>query len=225
MLQSCQSYPIDKIIAVDGKYEGYPDKADLSTKECRDLFKAFQTPYVIVDAPNLPQPQKRQVYFDQAQKHSLDIIIVVDTDEYFLSARTDWPLFIDNLRQQIANHAHTWRQAYCIPTYLTHKGTQKMPDSYVENLPRIFHQPWKLTYVEDHYSIRNKTTGVLMTFEGNPVIEGIALGHDHDLRTKKYNANTKMYEEQLIELENKQRDQKRIEFSDSLYKQNHNPKA
>lgn len=218
MLMSCQSYPVDFIIAVDGKYEGYPAKTDLSSKECRDLLKTFQTKTILLDAPNRSQNVKRQVYFDLAERWNLDVIIVMDTDEYFLHEKTNWPLFMEDLEQKIKDNDHTWRHAYCIPVYLKDKGTQQMEQGYYENLPRIFYRPWELRYVDDHYTIRNKTTGVMMTFEGNATISNIAMGHDHDLRTKEYNANTKKYEDELIEYENSVRDKRREDFSNEIYK-------
>src|SRR5262245_1848558 len=221
MLQSCQSYPIDLIIAIDGKYDTHPAAKSLSDKPVRDLFKGFQTPYKLIDAPNLSQNAKRQIYFDKSEEYGLDVLIVMDTDEFFISQKTNWPLFVDDLRNKIADHAHTWVQCYCIPTYLTHKGTEKMPKDYVENLPRVFHQPWKLTYVEDHYTIRTKSTGVLQTTQSTQVLSNIALGHDHDLRSEKYKQQTALYEDELIQYENTHREQRREEFSDKLYKQNH----
>ena len=218
MLMSCQSYPIDLIIAVDGIYKGYPAKNFDSSKKVIDLFKAFQTPVLHQSFPNFNQNAKRQVYFDLSKANDLDVIIVMDTDEYFLHDQTNWPLFMEDLEQKINNDAHTWRRAYCLPVYLKDKGTQQMEQGYYENLPRIFYKPWELRYVDDHYTIRNKTTGVMMTFEGNSVISNIAMGHDHDLRTKEYNANTKKYEEELIEYENSVRDKRKDEFSNEIYK-------
>lgn len=221
MLQSCQEYPIDMIIAVDGKYDTYPATKPLSDKQTKDLFKGFQTPYKLFDAPNLSQNAKRQIYFDKSEEFGLDIIIVMDTDEYFIASKTNWPLFMDDLRQKIADHAHTWVQCYCLPTYLTDKGVEKMPKDYFENLPRIFYQPWKLTYVEDHYTIRNKNTGVLQTTQSSQVLSHIALGHDHNLRSEKYKQQTAQYEDELMAYEDAHKQQWRDEFSEKLYKQNH----
>jgi hypothetical protein len=221
MLMSLQSYPIDLIIAVDGTYQGYPAKKLYSSKKVLDLFKSFQTKYVRYDAAGLSQNEKRQLYFDFSLEHQLDVIIVMDTDEYFIHERTNWPLFMEDLEQKIKDNAHTFRQAYCIPVVLGDKGIQKMPAGYTENLPRLFYRPWELQYVDDHYTIRNKNTGVMMTFEGNATLQSIAMGHDHSLRTKQYKANTQKYEEELIEYENSVRDKRRQDFSDNLYKQNH----
>lgn len=206
---SCQQYPIDKIIAVDGKYDGYPTDQEYSDKDVLDLFDAFQTK-VEVYAYTGNQNAKRQIYFDEAK--NLDVIIVMDTDEYFIPEKTNWPLFVEDLEQKIKTDALTYKQAYCLPVYLFDKGEQKMPEGYYENLPRIFARPTELRYVDDHFSIRNKKTGVLMSFEGNSVVSNIAMGHDHNLRTQEYNANTKKYEDELIEYENSIRHQRREEF-------------
>jgi hypothetical protein len=218
MLMSCQQYPIDKIIAIDGRYEGYPTKNDHSHKDVLDLFDAFQTRVELFDLV-ANQNSKRQLYFDMAK--NLDIIIVMDSDEYFLPDKTNWPLFVEDLEDKVKANAHTYKQAYCLPVYLLDKGVQKMPEDYYENLPRIFHRPTELQYVDDHFSIRNKKTGVLMSFEGNSIVQHIAMGHDHNLRSKQYNANTKKYEDELVEYENSIRDKRRTDFSNNMYKQNH----
>ena len=223
MIQSCQSYPIDIVIAIDGRYKGYPAKQALSDRATRDLRLGFRTPWALIDAPDLSQNEKRQIYFNLSKHHELDCLIVMDSDEYFIHERTNWPLFMDDLEQKIKENAHTWRQAYCIPVVLGDKGIQKMPAGYTENLPRLFYKPWELQYVDDHYTIRNKKTGVMMTFEGNATLQHIALGHDHALRTEEYNANTQKYEEELTEYENNVRDKRRQDFSDNLYRQNHSP--
>lgn len=215
---SCQSYPIDMIIAIDGRYKGYPSKTDVSSEECRQLFRSSQTPYMLIGEPDLSQNDKRQLYFDWCKDQKIDCLIVMDSDEYFIHERTNWPLFIEDLEQKISNNTHTYRQAYCIPVVLSDKGVQKMPADYTENLPRLFYKPHELRYVDDHYTIRNKKTGVMMTFEGNSTLQHIAMGHDHDLRTKEYNANTKKYEEELIEYENSVRDKRKEDFSNEIHK-------
>jgi len=209
MLMSCESYPIDKIIAVDGRYKGYPAKEEYSDRDVLDLFSTFQTKVELYSYSG-DQNTKRQIYFDNAK--NLDIIIVMDSDEYFLPKQTNWTLFTADLEQKINDNAHTFRQAYCLPVYLMDKGIEKMPAGYYENLPRIFHRPTELQYVDDHFSIRNKKTGVLMSFEGNSVISHIAMGHDHNLRSKRYTSNTKKYEEELVEYENSIRAKRQQEF-------------
>lgn len=217
MLQSLQSYPIDLIIAVDGRYDIHPSQNLLSDKQTRDLFKGFQTPYKLIDAPNLNQNAKRQIYFDKAAEYGLDIIIVMDTDEYFIHDKTIWSAFLTELEQKIRReNAQTYIQCYCIPTLLIDKGVQRMPDCYTENLPRVFYKPHTLQYVDDHYTIRNKKTGVLMTTQSNQVLSNIMMGHDHKLRTKAYNEYCKQYEDDLIVFENENRTKRRDDFIRTL---------
>jgi hypothetical protein len=205
MLQSLQSYPIDLILAIDGRYDIHPSDNILSDKQARDLFKGYQTPYKLIDAPNLTQNAKRQIYFDKAAEYRLDVIIVMDSDEYFIHDKTVWSAFLTELEQKVRGNEHTYIQCYCIPTLLIDKGIQRMPEGYIENLPRLFTNPSTLQYVEDHYTIRNKSTGVLMTTQSNQVLSNILLGHDHKLRSKTYNEHCKQYEDDLIVYENENR--------------------
>lgn len=218
---SLQSYPVDHIVAVDGKYKGHSGKNPLSDKEVRELFKISQTPFSLYDASNMSEIDKRQIYFDKSSVLKLDCIIVMDSDEFLIPHRTNWPLFMDDLEKKIKDNAHTYRQAYCIPVMLGDKGTQKMPAGYTENLPRLFYKPYDLQYVDDHYTIRNKKNGVSMTFEGNSILKHIMMGHDHSLRNKEYSNARTEYQTNLIKEENVNRQRRQQEFSDNLYKQNH----
>lgn len=215
---SCQSYPIDMIIAVDGRYKGFQSKNGISSQRCIDLFKSSQTPYDLVPSIDKDQNMKRQVYMDLCapEAHDIDCLIVMDSDEYFIHESTNWPLFIEDLEQKIKDNKQTYKQGYCIPTLLKDKGIQHMPNDYYENLPRLFHRPHELQYVDDHFSIRNKKTGVHMTFEGNSVLNHITLGHNHDLRVKEYSKATSRYQENLIKEENSVRQQRRDDFIRTL---------
>lgn len=212
MLDSCKPYPIDMIIAVDGRYKGYGSKTGISSQKCIDLFKSSKLPYDLIIVKDKDQNEKRQVYMDAAKKHDIDCLIVMDSDEYFINDKTNWDLFIEDLQEKITNNAHTFRQAYTIPVYMTDKGVQRMPEDYFENLPRLFHKPSTLQYVDDHFSIRNKKTGVLTTVQGNTLLNHIAMGHDHSLRSDDYTINTAVYEDNLIIEENAIREQRRDDF-------------
>jgi hypothetical protein len=214
MIQSCQSYPIDMIIAVDGRYKGFDSKNGISSQKCIDLFKASQTPFDIDVSIDKDQNVKRQRYMDLCapKAHDIDCLIVMDSDEYFIHEGTNWPLFIEDLEHKIKENENNYKQGYCIPTLLIDKGIQRMPEGYYENLPRLFHKPHTLRYVDDHFSIRNKQTGSHMTFEGNSVLNHITLGHDHDLRTIEYSRLTKEYQENLIKEENAIRKQRQDDF-------------
>lgn len=223
MIASLQPYPIDLLIAVDGRYADYPvtkiSSSLLSSDECLDLIRnedINKIPYKVIDGTTdeelLTQERKRDLYFSACDEEDIDCLIVMDSDEYFLPNQTKWNLFMEDLRNKIRDNAHTYKRAYTIPVSLRDKGIEKMPDGYFENLPRLFHKPYELKYVDDHFSIRNKKTGVLVTREGNTLLNHIAIGHDHNLRPKEYTANTKKYEEFLTLQENETRERKQDDF-------------
>lgn len=192
MLQSLQSYPIDRIIAVDGRYEGHTGISRLSDKKTKDLFKSFQTPYEIIDAADVSQITKRQIYFDESQRHGIDNIIVMDSDEFVVHEKTNWALFIEELERHIRENKDTYIQGYTIPLYLHQKN---YPPDYVINSTRLYHKPWELQYVDNHFTVRNKKTGVNMLYQTETTkLDHFVIGTDHKLRTKDYTLEHDLYE-------------------------------
>jgi hypothetical protein len=194
MLQSLQSYPIDHIIAVDGKYKGHPAKTQLSDKECTDLFKSFQIKYDIIPWQNASQIEKRQVYFELCKEKGIDVIIVMDSDEYVIHKKTNWPLFVEELENKVRYNKDTFVQGYTIPLLINQKG-QRYPPNHLINSARVFHRPWELQYVDNHYTIRNKKTGVNMGYQSDrTVLTQLTIGTDHKLRDKEYMDQRAIYE-------------------------------
>ena len=193
MLQSLQSYPIDYIIAVDGRYKGHTSSKPLSDKKTRDLFKTIQKPYTIIDAPDISQIEKRQIYFDKSADYDLDIIIVLDSDEHIIHDKTNWPLFIEELNNLIKANRSTYIQGYSIPLFLQQKDN---PPDYCVNSARLFHRPYELRYLATHFDVRNKNTGVNMMYQTNTTkLEHLVIGTDHKLRTKEYMIQHDQYEQ------------------------------
>jgi hypothetical protein len=213
MLTSLQAYPIDLLIAVDGKYAEHPAAQNYSSRECIDLFNSFQTPYRLEPAPShYSERQKRQMYLDFAGWFKMDVLIIMDSDEYIIHNETDWDMFTLDLSKKLKTNP-TYRQGYSIPVRKGWTRDNKANDGHLtQNLPRLFYNPGSLRYVDDHCSIRNRYTGVLQTFEGNTVCQHIMLGHDHTLRSKKEHEESRQYQEILIEKENAERQRNRDDF-------------
>lgn len=211
-LQSLQSYPFDRLIAVDGRFKGHTGKTPLSDKKTRDLFKGFQTPYVIIDAPDISQIEKRQIYLDKSEEYDLDVLIVLDSDEFIRTDLTNWPLFIEELSNILKANRHTYIQGYTIPSYVNQKRYGSM-DDYVINVSRVFYRPHTLKYVESHFEIRNKTTGVKMFYQSDTtVLQHLIIGTDHKLRGKEYMKQHDDYETwQMENEENRNEINKRID--------------
>lgn len=220
MLYSLKPYPIDYIIAVDGKFKDFDkDKgkavSDIEVIKLLTIAEANNkhTRVKHITATNRTETEKRQLYFDECAYLDIDILIIIDSDEYIIGPATNWDLFTQDLYYKI-NSNNTYRQGYCIPTLMgdTIYGKHSDIDGSVWNLPRLFYKPADLQYVDDHCTIRNRKTGIIQTYEGNTVCQHIVLGHDHNLRTKDYQDKTRAYQTLLIKKEREERSSKQNDY-------------
>lgn len=77
-------YPfVDRVIAVDGAYEGMGGNAGLSTDGTREFLQSLDK-VTLVDAPGLVQHDKRSLYFREAKPG--DLLWRIDADERFENA-------------------------------------------------------------------------------------------------------------------------------------------
>ena len=210
MLHSLQSYPINDIIAVDGRYKGHAGRNPLSDKVVTDLFKTIQTPNCIHLLPDVSQIEKRQLYFEHSKDRELDVIIVMDSDEFIVHHKTNWSLFIEELEHHINENKDTFIQAYTIPLIINQK--RYTPD-YTINSARVFYKPWQLQYVENHHTIRNKRTGINMGYQTHTTkLEHLTIETDHKLRTKDYMLEHDLYEQyQQTDEETQENSKKRLD--------------
>ena len=95
------------------------------------------------------------------------------------------------------------------------------------NSARVFHRPAELKYVDTHYAIRNKRTGVRMFYQShNSVLTHLVIGTDHKLRETEYMEQRALYEYyQYNDEENQDNQRKRIDAfiqqrDNALHKQN-----
>ena len=176
MLQSLQSYPIDTIIAVDGKYAGHPAGPLLSDNDVLNLLNSFQTRTFIFELGGRSQIEQRQIYFEKSKEYGLDVIIVMDSDEYIIHERTDWRKFVEELEEHIRMNKDTYVQGYSIPLIINQKRYKEK--DHTINSPRVFYRPWELQYVDNHWTIRNKKTGVAMGYQTDRTkLESLVIGH------------------------------------------------
>lgn len=212
MLRSLESYPFDMLIAIDGRYKGHTGKTPLSDKKTRDLFKTIQTPHILIDAPDISQIDKRQIYNDKSVDYDLDVLIVMDSDEFIVHEQTNWPIFIEELNSAIKSNRGTYIQGYSIPSRVNQKRYGNKEDYYM-NVTRVLHRPYDLKYVDTHYDVRNKRTGVEMSYASDTtVLTHFVIGTDHKLRDEDYQDQRAKYEwYQYSDEENNENKQKRID--------------
>ena len=79
----------DTIYAIDGRFKGYDTPNALSTDGSREYLQTFDN-VVLIDAPDLPQFEKRNTYLKACKE---DFLFVVDSDHLM---EGDWKLFRKN---------------------------------------------------------------------------------------------------------------------------------
>src|SRR3990167_9387839 len=82
---------VDLIFAVDGKFS-LRDGPDYSTDGSTEFLESF--PNVIIEKFVGMEHDKRQRYVELAVKNKVDVLIIIDSDEYISNA--DWDLFKQN---------------------------------------------------------------------------------------------------------------------------------
>ncbi len=187
-LYSLQSYPLDYLIAIDGKFKEYPAEGQLSDQQCLDLIKSFRHPVRYLATVGLEEMEKRQKYFDECSKLGIDVLITLDSDEYILPTATNWDLFHLDLLHKINSSAKE-AQGYCLPTIRRNLNKNEENildvDGDVQNLPKLFYRPSCLEYGRNLYTIRDKKTGVILKYNEDSVCHHIMIGHDHSLRSNR----------------------------------------
>lgn len=200
-LYSLQPYPLDYLIAVDGRFKEYPTEGEISDQTCIDLVKSFRHPVKYIAAPGLDEMEKRQKYFEECNRYGINVLIVLDSDEYIVPTATNWDLFHLDLLDKINNNV-SYRQGYHIPTIRRKldKNEENIldVDGDVQNLPKLFYRPGCLEYVENQYTIRDKKTGLIQIYNGNAVCQHIMIGHDHSLRSNKSIDEHLIYQNRLV---------------------------
>jgi hypothetical protein len=192
---------LDYLIAVDGKFRDFPAEGDLSDQQCLDLIMSFQHPVRYLETVGLEEMEKRQKYFEECGMLGIDILIVLDSDEYILPAATNWDLFQLDLLDKINTNV-TQARGYSLPTINRNldKNEENIldVDGDVQNLPKLFYRPGCLEYVGNQHTVKNKETGVIQRLTGNLVCQHIIIGHDHSLRSNKSIEEHLTYHNRLI---------------------------
>ena len=202
-MRSLQCCSFDLLIAIDGKYKEWPNAEDphFSDKDCLDLIHSFQPqlPVHYIGLTDFTQNEKRQAYFDIAAVRSMDALIVLDSDEYIVCEKTNYALFKKDLESKIKRE--TYRQAYCIPCQMWDQWPHPNLGGQIQNIPRLYIAPGSLEYAENHFTVRNKRTGVCQVFDGAPICKYIEMGHDHKLRELRYQELSTEYSKWLYSCE------------------------
>jgi hypothetical protein len=187
----------DIIFAIDGKFPTFPGDSQFSTDGSRELVKSYAK-CLLLDCPR-PEFEKREKYLEYCALYSVDILLIVDSDEFVLNGH-GWETFHRNLKTVIFDRDKCVYNVYSVML-------QSLANSQVfAPYPRIWYNPAQMEYYSGrHYCFRNKDvkkTNISNQSEStSTVIQGIELGHDHSLRSKHHLESRSIYQTWLVNFE------------------------
>lgn len=170
-----QTTPKDiTIYAHDGKFDQYVDENPRCSSDDGTIqYLKSQKNVKLFNDPNLPQWEKRNRYLVEAEKDGIDLLIVADSDHYFIG---NWADFIKNAHTLFSKY--TEQAGFCIP--LLTKGN--------DGVFRFVHVSWiyrpsKVRYSGSHDNCVNQL-GYRILPKTSPIINGILMVNDHTIRTQ-----------------------------------------
>lgn len=171
---------LNPVFCIDGRFPNFSGDGDLSTDGSRELVKSY-TNTILVDYPG-SEVDKRNKYLELAAKYGLSHLLIIDSDEWILDV--DWPRLEKSLEAQQSGNI------FCIN--FVNLGNETVA-------PRLWRNPGELEYLEAHNIFRRRGSGeITRSTAGGPLIEGITLAGDANLRTKEQEVKTSDYQTWLI---------------------------
>lgn len=162
----------DKVICPDGRWIDY-EGPQLSDDGSREIVESYSNT-VLIDAPDLPQYQKRNIYFENSQ--GLDYLLVMDSDEFIF--KLDMDLFLQSLE--------SGEQSYLVDDWI-------FDLSWMLARPmRVLKDPTNWRYDGRHNRLAYKGNVVYLPNQ-TPSIPGIEFKHDKSFRKPETEAYNKIY--------------------------------
>ena len=173
---------VDLIFAVDGKFS-LRDGPDYSTDGSTEFLESF--PNVIIEKFVGMEHDKRQRYVELAVKYDIDVLIIIDSDEYVSEA--DWKTFKQNLEKILDSEDNI-------------HGVNFFTDGNITQYPRIWIRPHQIRYWNAHCLFEVNGNVMRSPKSLKPVL-GITLMMDDSLRSEDYLKDTTNYQYKMIEFE------------------------
>ena len=183
---------VDHVFAIDGRFSLY-EGDDYSDKETEEYIKSF--PNVVYDKFVGMEHDKRQRYVDLAAKHNCDFLLIIDADEWVISA--DWDLF----KQNAVKISREYPGENFLGVLVRYTPEGFVPEEF-SNYPKLWARPEEVEYYQAHCIFRNKKYGGVVRSSSNcPVIEGIKLDWNDKLRSEEYVKSSYEYQQRMIDYE------------------------
>ena len=173
---------VDYIFAIDGKFS-FRNGPDLSDDGSTEYLQQFKN--VIIEEFMGMEHDKRQKYIDLAVKHNVDVLIIIDSDEYVDTA--DWKLFKSNLEKILCSEQNI-------------HGVNFFTDNNITQYPRVWIRPHQIRYWNTH-CLFEVNGNVMRSPKSLKPVEGILLKMDDNLRSEEYLKETSNYQYKMISYE------------------------
>ena len=173
---------VDFVFAIDGRFSMRDDE-DYSTDGSTEFLQTF--PNVIIRKFIGMEHEKRNQYLELADEMEVDVLLIIDTDEYVKNA--DWEQFRFHL-SKIVNYADNIQG---VKFY-------SMPDQW-SSYPRIWLRPNEIRYWKTHNIF--VVNGNLVRSPNRTPVKGIEMGMDDSLRDPEYLKKTSEYQARMIAYE------------------------
>jgi hypothetical protein len=176
------------IYAVDGKFEFYESEELLSSPEVRDYLKSIPN-VIMINAPNLKENKKRQIYLDYCEQNNTDYLLIIDADCY-VTTPTDWEEFYNVLEEMGKGKKP---KILCIAVQVPQK---------LSWFPLLWYKPHLFQYMETHNFWKDKTDGSIYKSTNNGTRANHFFIKSNDkLRDEAYLQKSRDYQAKLIEYE------------------------
>ncbi len=184
------------IYAIDGKFEFFESDELLSSNDVRDYLSTIDN-VILVDAPNLKENEKRQIYLDLAKDNNSDYLLIIDAD-CFVTNNTNWEEFYKVLEGLGKGEKP---KIFCIGVQTTHK---------VSWFPLLWYKPYLLKYLKTHNFWEDTTDGSIYKSTNNGTrANHIFIKSNDKLRTEEYLIKSRSYQDKLMAYEKKYKEQYR----------------
>lgn len=173
---------VDFIFAIDGKFS-LRDGPDYSIDGSTEYLEQFKN--VIIEKFVGMEHDKRQRYIELAKEYKVDVLIIIDSDEYV--AEADWVKFRNNL-EKILNSPDNIH------------GVNFFTDGNITQYPRVWIRPHQIKYWNAH-CLFEVNGNVMRSPKSLKPVEGILFKMDDGLRSEEYLKETSNYQYKMIEFE------------------------
>lgn len=183
---------VDKIFAIDGRFEYFESDKDYSDPEVVEYLESFDN--VILDKFVGMEHDKRNRYVKLAGENNADALLIIDSDDYVLEA--DWDLFYKSAEERIKQYPN--ENFLGVDFRYTPEGYQ--PIQFTP-YPRLWARPNECEYYKAHCIFRGKNGGPVRSSARVPKIEGIKFASGDDYRSQEYLTKISKYQGKMIDYE------------------------